>query len=778
MLRATMWIAMVLMGFCASAQTPPGGVPIPSFADYGDPEDQFGVEITADGDWAVVAGFVGEAFCVYQRNGNLWQRRQRIVPPTLGQTGPVSTSLRGNRLLIARAFGVNGDPSGRVYLYERVDSNAPFQLVTTLAPSDPEAGDRFGYGLAQSDTRVFVGASGRDQGANADQGAVYVFVASGGTWTQEAKLVMADPTVNDRFGFGLDFDGQDLLIGARQHRPSVTVPSQRGAGYVYRLSGGVWTAVQKLVPPPGETANTQLGYALRARNGRAVLVSRGNRVYAAERDGGGVWSYVVLPNPATVGGFTHGDIDGNTIAISSAPTAVAVYFHNGSGWALTSQLTRPSATDGGGASVRLAGDRLLVGSPKDDANPRAFDQGSVLAYGLSNGVATPQQRLWHGSGNVPDYLGDEVGISGDWAITTARGADTSAGIDQGAAWFIRRVGGAWSFDAQVDAPPEAGETTGGVAMRDDLAFIAYPNNQVGGIPTPIVRVLKRNASNVWLPHCDLEMPPGAADPGRMAAAASGVLVDVNQGGVRRIAAYAPPTSSCGSATLLPSNPASATGAHSGFELNGSIAVASWSDANGRINLDIFEFAGGAWTRLQSLVGTGQEGYFQGDSDGATRLAVIHAVPVSSIDRRRDVDLYQRAGPGLPFVFARTLTSPTATDGFDGTRFVKGEVFAGDPAIGPNGGLAVFDFATGTRTQNLVPSGLGVEDGQVTSLAASGSSAIIGLSRQNRAGTNHAGLVYLLESTGTRTGASWNFLPVANPPLPDRLFLDGIEAQAY
>ncbi len=37
----------------AQAQVAPGGLPIPTYADFGDPNDQFGSVIDADGDWMV-----------------------------------------------------------------------------------------------------------------------------------------------------------------------------------------------------------------------------------------------------------------------------------------------------------------------------------------------------------------------------------------------------------------------------------------------------------------------------------------------------------------------------------------------------------------------------------------------------------------------------------------------------------------------------------------------------------------------------------------------------
>jgi hypothetical protein len=47
---------------------------------------------------------------------------------------------------------------------------------------------------------ALVGAIGDDNGANVDQGSAYVFVRSGTTWTEQAKLTASDGAAYDQFG--------------------------------------------------------------------------------------------------------------------------------------------------------------------------------------------------------------------------------------------------------------------------------------------------------------------------------------------------------------------------------------------------------------------------------------------------------------------------------------------------------------------------------------------------------------------------------------------------
>lgn len=804
---AALALAVAHLTAPALAQVPPGGVPIPTPADFGDPDDRFGSELDVDGDWMVATGLVREAFFVYERVGNVWTRRQRIVPPTLGQAGPASIDLRGNRLLVARAFGEGFGGQGRVFVYERGAPGADFGLVATLAPDAGQGGDRFGYGLAQSPDRVFVGASGRDE-TTADQGAVYVFRRDAGDWVQEQKILMPDPTVADRFGFGLDFDGQDLLVGARQHRPTPATPSRRGAVYVYRLQGGSWTQVQKLEQPAGVNQGTQFGYDVAAANGRAAISGPGGgiaAVYLAERDAGGVWSYITLPAPlAGTGRFPSfigivdvaGDLVGATVQsaldaglVQVGPQWGVVWRRVAGTWTVTAQLQRPDGnTNETGGGVRFGNDWLLVGAPRDNASASNALQGSILAYSLVDGVATPRQRLWHGNGSLPDYLGFGVAIDGDHAAATAPGADIVGGAaNVGALHFLRRdAGGGWSFVQTIAGTADSGLPLL-VAVAGDLAYVSYPDAQAAGLPAPIVRVFRRDGAGSWAALCDLQPPSGvSALNDRLVASAVGAMATVDGG---RVAWWpAPVGATCPAGSLMPV--ASSGGFYFGVNLTGSVAALEWNalvSGAQRNGVDVFDFSAGAWTFAQAFTGSAVNGLAVeareiGKSDGFNRLLMIHLVPVSTIDRRADAEVWTRPAPGSPFTLTRTITAPTPTNGFSGGFFLGSTVALGDPSISVNGGLAFYDLGTGARLQSLVPPGLTVEDDEISEADFSGERGILGVRNQNRAGVNHAGMVFLVEALPNRGAPLPTFgtvVPLALPPAGgDALFFDDLETPAY
>src|SRR6266487_4852373 len=82
---------------------------------------------------------------------------------------------------------------------------------TRLVPNDGAIGDLFGgLGVSMSGDTAVIGAPGKDSGT----GAAYVFVRSGTTWSQQAKLTASDAAPYDAFGIYVALDGDTALIGA------------------------------------------------------------------------------------------------------------------------------------------------------------------------------------------------------------------------------------------------------------------------------------------------------------------------------------------------------------------------------------------------------------------------------------------------------------------------------------------------------------------------------------------------------------------------------------
>jgi uncharacterized protein with FMN-binding domain len=182
-------------------------------ASDGEAKDWLGWSIALDGDTAVVGApsddigqttDQGSAY-VFTRNGGVWTQQQRLIA------------------------------------------------------NDGGAGDYFGNSVAISGDTVVVGAFLDDVVANANQGSVYVFVRSGGVWTQQQKLTANDGAASDNFGSAVAINGDTVVVGAEQD--NIGTNSIQGSAYVFIRSGNNWAQKQKLTANDG-TANDHFGSAV------------------------------------------------------------------------------------------------------------------------------------------------------------------------------------------------------------------------------------------------------------------------------------------------------------------------------------------------------------------------------------------------------------------------------------------------------------------------------------------------------------------------------------
>ena len=78
----------------------------------------------------------------------------------------------------------------------------------------------------------------KEEGAD-DNGAAYVFVRSGTTWSEEQKLLASDGARNDSFGESVFGKGDVAVVGARLDDDAGT---DSGSAYLFTRTGTTWTA--------------------------------------------------------------------------------------------------------------------------------------------------------------------------------------------------------------------------------------------------------------------------------------------------------------------------------------------------------------------------------------------------------------------------------------------------------------------------------------------------------------------------------------------------------
>src|SRR5262245_24024502 len=209
-------------------------------------DDQFGAAVAISGETAVVGAPVddtaagpnaGSAY-VFVRSGAGWSQQAKLTASdaSAGALFGFSVAVAGDTVVV----GASGDNmlAGSAYVFVR--SGTGWSQQAKLTASDAASGDRFGDAVGISGDTVVVGASD----AASDAGAAYVFVRSGTSWRQQAKLTASDAAAFDLFGRALAVTGDSAVIGVVSD--ATAAGTNAGSAYVFVRSGTSWSQQAKL----------------------------------------------------------------------------------------------------------------------------------------------------------------------------------------------------------------------------------------------------------------------------------------------------------------------------------------------------------------------------------------------------------------------------------------------------------------------------------------------------------------------------------------------------
>lgn len=137
--------------------------------------------------------------------------------------------------------------TGAAFVYRRI--NDVWTYLGQLVPGNLlKAGDQFGVNVAIDGGRIIVGAPFSDIAAT-NAGAAFIFdwIASGQYWNFAATLVAGSPEVDQRFGTGVDVDGDRVVVGAFMDDVAPGSGIDIGAAWLYkRNANGTWGSGQVL----------------------------------------------------------------------------------------------------------------------------------------------------------------------------------------------------------------------------------------------------------------------------------------------------------------------------------------------------------------------------------------------------------------------------------------------------------------------------------------------------------------------------------------------------
>lgn len=318
--------------------------------------------------------------------------------------------------------GASNDRTGSAYIYVRNDANVncietgtmdPWCQQAKLVAGDAGHNDRFGIGVTIDGDTAVVGSRQDDDGGS-NTGSAYVFVRTGTTWNQQAKINPDDPTIFDRFGTFVALEGDTLVVG--------TVPSEqdgvsKGSAYIFTRSGAIWTQEAKLTAADGEVGDG-LGQIVDI-SGDAVILSASGDDDMGDHAGA---AYIFVRNTAAL----------------SCPETLTV-----DPWCEQAKLTASDGTAGDtlGGRVSLSSNTAVVGAPFGSGV--VAGSGAAYIFTRSGTTWTEQAKLFASDGNAGDNFGFGTALSGDTAVIAADG-DSDLFILAGSAYVFTRSGGTWS----------------------------------------------------------------------------------------------------------------------------------------------------------------------------------------------------------------------------------------------------------------------------------------------------------------------------------------------
>ncbi|HVE59101.1 MAG TPA: FG-GAP-like repeat-containing protein, partial [Pyrinomonadaceae bacterium] len=211
------------------------------FDNVGTNGTQFGYSVSIDNDTAVVGAIFADATptlfsgiaCVYQRSAGVWTQQARLFDASGNDDDQFGSGVAVDAdTIIVGAPAARTDSglrTGALYVYGRNGND--WLLRQKFPGNDTLSTDKFGTRVALSGDLAIVGAPLRSLGSGTLEGASYVFVRNGESWSQQAKLLASDAFPGDRFGNSVAVDGTKFLVGATG--ADIGSNSAQGAAYFF-----------------------------------------------------------------------------------------------------------------------------------------------------------------------------------------------------------------------------------------------------------------------------------------------------------------------------------------------------------------------------------------------------------------------------------------------------------------------------------------------------------------------------------------------------------------
>jgi hypothetical protein len=397
---------LLLLGSSGASPSHATGIPPDAklTASDGSGVDGLGVSVSLSGDTALVGApgddapeFNSGSAYVFVRSGMTWSEQAKLTASD-GAEGDAfgRVAVSGDTALVGAPNDDDAGPNtGSAYVFVR--SGTSWSEQAKLTANDMGAQEGFGISVAVSGDTAVMGAHFDDAPFH-DSGSAYVFVRNGTSWSQQAKLTASDVSADAYFGSSVAIEGDTILVGANGDDG---VATDAGAAYIFVRSGTSWNEQAKLTASDAAGAH---------QFGRSVSISGDTAVVGRPWGGAGA-AYVFARSGSSwsqqaklaVGDLAYGVRFGWSVAVSEDRAVVGVlndpldeysgsaylFERYGASWSEEIELTAPDITAGDlfGVAVAAAGDTALVGSQGDD--DVGSDAGAAYVFPLEEKPDVP-----------------------------------------------------------------------------------------------------------------------------------------------------------------------------------------------------------------------------------------------------------------------------------------------------------------------------------------------------------------------------------------------------
>ncbi len=389
-----------------------------------------------------------------------------------------SVDISGSRVIVgAYLYNEKGSDSGVGFIFHWNGSS--WTQVAKIAPDDGAAGDWFGYSVAIDGDYIIVGAP-RDDNVLSNTGSAYIYYWNGSSWTQQAKLVAADSATSDFFGWSVAIRGDYAIVGAPYDDDN---GSESGSAYIFVRSGNSWSQQAKLTASDGEAID-HFGWSVSINENYAIIgapledgspsLPSSGSAYVFSRSGT-TWSEQAKLRPADL---DEDDEFGWSVALDSlyavigaaesdvGPGSAYIFNLSGTSWTQQAKLT---ASDGAvadqfGYTVDMDSNIVVIGAHWDDDNGNA--SGSAYSFIRVDTTWTQVAKITASDADSLDEFGNSVAADGDYVICGAYLDDHSSLVDAGSA-YIYKLNAYVNVKVFLEGPYDAVGDTMSTALNDN-----------------------------------------------------------------------------------------------------------------------------------------------------------------------------------------------------------------------------------------------------------------------------------------------------------------------